>query len=183
MSFSNNYVQADHLPKAEDIPLTRVSPLHSWFCLLTHSIVFALLAGVSVFFLVQPWFDLYFFRDISPYTLALTGVLYVLFAGYRFVANRKLAYGVRDHDITLRAGWYWRSITTQPLLRVQHIEVDRGPLERRAGLATLALFSAGGDLHSLSIPGLTLARAEALRQFVLTYKAEQAPLSEQGAHD
>lgn len=171
MSFTNEAIDA--LPQAQSIPLTPISPLHAWFCLLMHTLVFAVLAVVSAFFLWQPWFDLVFFRDIAPFTLAATLVLYVPFAGYRFVANRKLAYGVREHDITLRAGWYWRSMTTQPLLRVQHIEVERGPLERRAGLATLALFSAGGEQHTLSIPGLALARAEALRQFVLAYKAEK----------
>ncbi|WP_119394749.1 PH domain-containing protein [Salinibius halmophilus] len=179
MSFSNKAIEA--LPQAQSIPLTPISPLHAWFCLVMHTLVFAVLAAVSAFFLWQPWFDLVFLRDVAPYTLGATLVLFVLFAGYRFVANRKLAYGVREHDITLRAGWYWRSITTQPLLRVQHIEVERGPLERRAGLATLALFSAGGELHTLSIPGLTLARAEALRQFVLAYKAEQHV--DQGASD
>ena len=55
-------------------------------------------------------------------------------------------------------------------MRIQHIEIERGPLERSAGLATLQVFSAGGAHHTFEIPGLTYEKAIELRQFILNHK-------------
>lgn len=61
-----------------------------------------------------------------------------------------------------------RRDTVVPFGRVQHIDVERGPVERLFGLATLILRTAGTHNASVALPGLgerdALAMREAIRE-------------------
>lgn len=61
-------------------------------------------------------------------------------------------------------GLLFRKDTVVPFGRVQHIDVDQGPLERGYGLATLVLHTAGTHNASVSLPGLAHADAVAMRE-------------------
>jgi hypothetical protein len=50
-----------------------------------------------------------------------------------------------------------------PRSRVQHLDIERGPIERHAGLATVVVHTAGSRLHALRQSGLREADAVALR--------------------
>lgn len=76
-------------------------------------------------------------------------------------------YALREKDLAFRKGWLFRSVTLVPFMRVQHAEVTQGPLSRMFGLAKLKVFTAGGSQSDISIPGLTLDRANQLKRFVL----------------
>ena len=51
-----------------------------------------------------------------------------------------------------------------PFGRVQHIDVDQGPLERAFHLATLTVHTAGSHNASVSLPGLAHEDAVAMRE-------------------
>jgi membrane protein YdbS with pleckstrin-like domain len=89
---------------------------------------------------------------------------------YHYFADPIKQYVLREHDLNYQSGLVFRTLVSQPILRIQHIEIKRGPIERRAGLATLQVFSAGGVSHTFIIPGLTHETAIALRQFILDHK-------------
>lgn len=76
-------------------------------------------------------------------------------------------YVLRDKDILFRKGVVWRSVTAVPFNRIQHVETSSTPLDRRYGLATLQLFTAGGSGGDLKIDGLGKETAEQLRTFIL----------------
>ena len=76
-------------------------------------------------------------------------------------------YVLRDKDILFRKGVIWRSETAVPFNRIQHVETSNTPLDRRFGLATLQIFTAGGSSGDLKINGLGNDIAEQLRVFVL----------------
>ena len=61
-------------------------------------------------------------------------------------------------------GLLFRKDTVVPFGRVQHIDVQQGPLERGYGLATLVLHTAGTHNASVSLPGLAHADAMAMRE-------------------
>jgi hypothetical protein len=69
----------------------------------------------------------------------------------------------------VRKGIFFFSETIQPLVRVQHVELKRGPVEKRYGLASLKIFSAGLGKETFTLPGLLLADAERVRTHVLGY--------------
>ena len=76
-------------------------------------------------------------------------------------------YVVRDKDIVFRSGVIWRSVTAIPYNRIQHVEKSNTPLDRKFGVATLQLFTAGGSGGDLKIDGLGAEVAEQLRIYIL----------------
>lgn len=69
-----------------------------------------------------------------------------------------------DRDgFALRRGRLWRTETRVPGSRVQHLDLKRGPLQRRYRLATLVIHTAGTRHGALSIAGLDQDDAERLR--------------------
>ena len=63
-------------------------------------------------------------------------------------------------------GVLFRHDTVVPFGRVQHIDVERGPVERYYGLATLVLHTAGTHNASIHLPGLGEADALAMRETI-----------------
>ncbi len=63
----------------------------------------------------------------------------------------------------VRRGRAWRREILIPRSRVQHLDIERGPIERHFGLATLVVHTAGTRQHALRQPGLADADAVALR--------------------
>jgi hypothetical protein len=66
----------------------------------------------------------------------------------------------------LRHGVVTRRESTVPFHRVQHIDLEAGPLERRLGLTSLVLRTASASTDS-TIPGIDAGEAEALRARIL----------------
>ena len=59
-----------------------------------------------------------------------------------------------------------RRESTIPYHRVQHIDLEAGPLERRLGLTSLILRTASASSDS-TVPGIDAGDAEALRARIL----------------
>jgi uncharacterized protein len=78
-------------------------------------------------------------------------------------------YNARGYQISadrLRVvrGLMFRYDTVVPIGRVQHIDVNQGPLERFFGIATLTLHTAGNHNASVSLPGLGEELAREMRE-------------------
>ena len=81
-----------------------------------------------------------------------------------------ISYAIRQHDIVLKSGVFWRKETIQPLKRVQHVELTQGPIDKRYGLAKIKLFSAGTAMSTYVIPGLEYQLGLRIKQFILDYQ-------------
>ena len=79
----------------------------------------------------------------------------------------KRGFALRDQDIVYKHGVLWRSVKAVPFNRVQHAATGSGPLDRRFGLATLTVFTAGGSGGDLRVPGLNRDLAERLRGYIV----------------
>ena len=80
---------------------------------------------------------------------------------------RRLQFGVDDQGITIERGIWWRSRIALPRIRVQHSDVSQGPLQRRYGVATLKLYTAGSRHTKIELPGLAHDEALALRDALI----------------
>ena len=89
-------------------------------------------------------------------------------------AYRHTSYRVDDQGIEIRRGVFWRAILNVPRSRVQHIDVSQGPLERRYGLGTLVIYTAGTDHAKVALGGLEHGRAMQLRAQLLPSGAGDA---------
>ena len=73
----------------------------------------------------------------------------------------------RDADgFSLRKGRLWQSDIRVPVNRVQHLDLRRGPLERRYGLSTLVIHTAGTRDSAVHVGGLAHEDAERLRDLL-----------------
>ena len=73
-------------------------------------------------------------------------------------------YSLAAERLRVVRGVIFRADTVVPFGRVQHIDVGQGPLERAFGLATLTVHTAGTHNASVSLPGLRLEDATAMRE-------------------
>lgn len=94
--------------------------------------------------------------------LAVVGTIYV-FPHYRI-----WAFQVLDDAVFLKRGVVFRERTYVPHVRIQHIDTQRGPLERVLGLSRLVVFTAGTRGSDVTIPGLSTERARELQQTLRT---------------
>ncbi|EFW92695.1 membrane-flanked domain protein [Haladaptatus paucihalophilus DX253] len=88
---------------------------------------------------------------------AVIGVAYVLFK------YRTWRFEIRDDDLYLERGVFTRVTTVVPFVRVQHVDTQRGPIERLLGLGSVVVYTAGSRGADVTIPGLTPERASELQ--------------------
>lgn len=72
-------------------------------------------------------------------------------------------YRLDEDGLWIARGVVWRRVTHVPRSRVQHTDVSQGPLERKYGLGTLVVYTAGTDHARVALPGLAWEMATALR--------------------
>ncbi|WP_284215741.1 PH domain-containing protein [Agaribacter marinus] len=169
MSFTNNIV-ANHEISLTHIDVSSLSPKYRKINLIT-SCVFTLLVMLIPCFLKLEWFFVMptGYHDSFYWILLAIAILGLWDFIYHFIADPKKGYALREHDLHFQTGLIFRKHISQPILRIQHIEIKRGPIERKAGLATLQVFSAGGAHHTFYIPGLEHETAIKLRSFILDH--------------
>lgn len=92
---------------------------------------------------------------------ALAGGVFGAWLGWR--RYRHTSWLLDGDGFSLRRGRLWHSEVRVPVNRVQHLELRRGPLERRYRLATLVIHTAGTRDSAVSVGGLAEADAERLR--------------------
>jgi membrane protein YdbS with pleckstrin-like domain len=80
---------------------------------------------------------------------------------------RSWRWALRQDDVVARYGVVWRVSRSIPRVRVQHVDVRSGPVDRALGLVEVSLHVAGSAGPVLTIPGLAPAEAEALREALL----------------
>ncbi len=168
MSFTNPEIQISDLPSFEDISYNYLAPAYARVnatvvFVIDTLLMLGLLAAARLKFPDLP-------TVLQAVAICLALVLVALSTVFSWYAARAKRYAVRKHDLAFESGLFWKSQTIQPLRRVQHVEVARGPIDKRFGIAHVRLFSAGSGAASFTIPGLLLADAEQLREFVLSYK-------------
>lgn len=85
---------------------------------------------------------------------------------------RHTAWRLDETGLWVRRGRLFFSEILVPRSRVQHLDLERGPIERRFGLATLVVHTAGTRNHALRQSGFDEAEAITLRDALLP-KAER----------
>ena len=120
--------------------------------------------GISALLTLIPT-GLFLPRSGLQLALAL-GVLVLLPAFGVWLALKRYRYTrwLLDGDgFALRRGRLWQSETRVPATRVQHLDLKRGPLQRRRRLATLVVHTAGTRMSTVTVAHMDDADAEHLR--------------------
>ncbi len=160
--------EASETPKAGEFPPElRMDP--AWvpatrLAQLARSIVFTLviLAAWGAFRRIVAWPEIVMAGTTVLVAAAI--LLRVLSAIFWPGLSRKYCrYEVLSDRIVVHRGVLMRSITTLPRSRIQHIELAQGPLARRYDIADLHLNTAGTVNARVTLIGLPVVVARALR--------------------
>jgi uncharacterized protein len=78
----------------------------------------------------------------------------------------RLGYVLGSEDLRVARGYFFRIDTIVPFVRVQHIDVGQGVIERRYGLSHLIVHTSGTHNSTVTLPGLPAASAAEMRDAI-----------------
>ena len=104
------------------------------------------------------------FAVLAPLAVLVAGAIVVAIAPQRIY--RRLRYGLSARLLQVVRGWLFHTDTVVPLVRVQHIDVVRGPLDKMFGTASLVVHTAGTHNSIVTVPGLAPERAAEMRDII-----------------
>ena len=93
-------------------------------------------------------------------------LVFIAVLALKSIGFKKMKYVVREKDISYKKGVFFRSLTTVPFNRIQHIEIDEGPVSRFFKLVSLSVFTAGDSSDDLKISGLSKEEAQQIKEFI-----------------
>lgn len=104
----------------------------------------------------------------NPWMVALATVSVLLAAilvgwWYPGAEYQNASWRLNDDGLEIRRGVWWRHRIIIPHARMQHSDIEQGPLQRMYSLATLVVNTAGTKHASVQLDGLQFEVAERLR--------------------
>ncbi|KFM99190.1 hypothetical protein D0U04_14715 [Bacillus clarus] len=120
--------------------------------------------GISVivvlaylFFMIKFNWWAWLFYVLVGLTVVYTPFDYSVFPKLR---QRYSSYQLNDEELEIQHGMFVVKRVLVPMIRVQHVTIEQGPIMRKHGLAELQISTAA---TSHRIPGLTMREAERLK--------------------
>jgi len=162
--FTNLPIEEASLPTASDLEFEGLAATYA------RTLIIESVAGFT--FLFIGGLIVNFFADDTGWLrgqwwfYGLYALIVLLICLLASVVARSRGFALREKDIHYKSGIVWKKTVSLPFNRIQHIEVESGPLERFFKLTTLKLFTAGGSSADMSIPALTFERSSTLRAYV-----------------
>lgn len=126
------------------------------------SLVVAALVATACVVMLQWW------------TLVLLAMLVAWAIVYARLTVRHLRWGVTGDAVVLRSGWLWRRLRLARVTKVQVVAMHESPFDRRHGMASVAVDTAGGSAHQVNIPYLGRDIARRLADTLTTQAAHTA---------
>ncbi|MEP7703412.1 PH domain-containing protein [Paraglaciecola sp. 25GB23A] len=170
---NNNIDQLNkvNLPHLETLNLLPLAAQYAPLNLLINLVISLFIVIIGGVLYTQPWINLPpAMLQFIPYAMIFVAVISIILIPLNYIGDKHKLYALRELDLHFSSGLIFKKLVSQPISRIQHVELKRGPLERYKNLATLQVFSAGGAQHTFEIPGLDLDTAQQIHQFVLQHK-------------
>jgi membrane protein YdbS with pleckstrin-like domain len=104
------------------------------------------------------------FHGLLPAIIGLIGLSGITVAPDRIY--RRLGYAIDSRLLRTVRGWLFHIDTVVPFVRVQHIDVTRGPFDKMFGTAALVVHTAGTHNSIVTLPGLSPERAAEIREAI-----------------
>lgn len=79
---------------------------------------------------------------------------------------RRMGYSFSADRLRVVTGYIFQTDTMVPLSRIQHIDVEQGPILRHFALAELQVHTAAAGKETVTVPGLLRSDAEAMREAI-----------------
>jgi membrane protein YdbS with pleckstrin-like domain len=124
--------------------------------------------------------------------LLLIAAAFLLLCAMVFLAHfwpvfefRHTRWRLDGDGLEIRRGVVWRHTISIPRTRIQHTDVAVGPIQRRFGLATLAVHTAGTHASQIDLEGIGKRTAQAIGNYLLEDEesSREAPRRNRGVTD
>ncbi|MBX3071314.1 MAG: PH domain-containing protein [Thermomicrobiales bacterium] len=125
---------------------------------LVAAVILAMLIGGAAVIITVADRDLLLWLGAALLVLILIAASIVWYAP--LLEWRFWRYAIRENEVEIRSGIWQQTKALIPMSRVQYVDVRQDLIDRRLGLATVMIATAGG---SREIPGIAAADAEPLR--------------------
>lgn len=163
-NFTNSVLLPESLPEIEKKAFNALEKKYLSLLFIRLILFFLVLIGGSSVFIVLK-------SEGIPQLAIIIGLVvwfvsFVLSGMHTYFGFPRKGYLLRENDISFQKGLIVYKLTTVPFNRIQHVEVVQGFIPKLFKLATIKLFTAGGNASDLSIPGLSEADAQKLKEFL-----------------
>ena len=129
-----------------------------------YSWLLTLIVVVSGLMVAQWWWDSHWLFPLVVACWGLTGLIFLASWFCLPLDIRHTRFLLRTQDFLLQSGVLWRRAALIPLHRVQHVTISQGPLQKRFGLATLKVYTAGGLDAEAALADIEYRVAQALSE-------------------
>lgn len=164
MSFTNQNIRPDDLPTIEEVTFHPLENDYLKAERISFSIAIVIFLAIAI-----PLF--YFIDKIqSPLivlgTLALFLFLAILFYISIGIDFKYSGYALRERDLLYRSGWFIRKVRVVMINRIQHVSVQSGPIERKFGLSSVSIYTAGASEADFTIKGISGQTAQNIKEWI-----------------
>ncbi len=108
-------------------------------------------------------------ESIPNYITLVYSLFFILFALiflFLIIVVSRRKYELREKDISYKSGVIVKKMTTVPFSRIQHVEIDEGPISRIFSLSSLSVYTAGDSSDDLEIKGIKKEEALRIKEFI-----------------
>lgn len=139
------------------MPLNKLNTKIKWFWLLEA-------AAISILISTVLFAGLYIFAGNNSIYVAIIPVALGIGTWYGVKRFSNWGFEVRDDHLYIEHGVIKKVYSMVPYVRVQHVDTDRGPINRILGLSTLRVYTAGSKGADIKVPGLDREKASHLQE-------------------
>lgn len=126
-----------------------------YFWILT-SLITGFVIGIPIYAVLR--------GPVGSITLAIPLVLTVFLVAYSVLRYRSWAFDLKEDHFYREHGVFKKVYSMVPHVRIQHIDTNRGPVERLLGLSTVRVYTAGSKGADIKVPGLERERAKEIQK-------------------
>ena len=169
--FENDQVWLSDIPKSESIEFTSLLPRYKRLLNIQAAVFFTLIISA----LVVAYFKFDELKFIW-FGLALIIWLVILLTKFSFIqlGFPNKGYAIRQKDLHYKTGYLTHKTISIPFNRIQHVEIRQGFISKILDLAILKIYTAGNSAHDLSLKGISLEKAEEIKQIVTSKVTQDA---------
>ena len=129
------------------------------------NITFVYLSLLAAVFFIE-YENILGLEEVTFWLFLLITILFIYTIFIKIIGFKRRKFLVREKDISYKKGVFYKKITTVPFNRIQHVEIDQGPISRFFNLASLSVFTAGDSSDDLKVNGLLKDEAQQIKEYI-----------------
>lgn len=161
--FTNDQILIDTVPSLDNVVYEKVESRYFRSIMISISIFFViLLVALGVCYFYVPFVKSYWLYFLIIILVCAAVSYYVEYMGFA-----EMGFALRDKDILYKEGFLFKSVMAVPFNRIQHCQINQGPIDRLFNLSSITIYTAGGSTGDLEISGLLPENAQKIKAFII----------------